>query len=419
MRTPRSLALPAAALLVVLVVVAAACGSSGSSAGSATTTSTVDKALLGATNQATGTPLKVGYIYAGQTQAGDDRPELALAQATVKYVNEHLGGVAGRPMELDVCADQTTPSGATDCANQMLADKVPVVLDPEPAQPASELKVLQPASVPFFTYESVDQTLLLSSDATTLGNPLAALAAPIKLAKQDSVDKVAMIYVDLPAAAQLKPLGESLYKSNGIGFTTTAVPLGTPDVTPQVQSAISSGAKEFLVIGDDSLCVNSLKALKTLGFSGKVVSNTNCLITSAAKALPGGFNGLYIATIQSPDPKDSEVALSNAVFATYAPGATTVGTTTTAGYGTVLAFARAMKGLTSDQATAAGITATLKAMAPMPMPLLEGGTFQCSRKVAPLTPAVCSNSAALVSLNAEGGVISAQAFDAGPYLKLG
>jgi branched-chain amino acid transport system substrate-binding protein len=403
--------------LVALLALLAGCSSSASSGSSSGTTANL--ALLGPKKVASGTPLKIGFMYAGQTQTTDDRAELTMAQATVKYVNEHLGGVAGRPLELVTCADQVTPAGATQCANQMLADKVPVVIQAEPGQPAAVVKVLSPTSVPYFTWEGADESLLLSADASLIGNPLVVLAAPMKVAQDDGVKKVAMIYVDVPAAAQLKAIGETLYKNNDLQLVTTAVPLGTPDVTPQVQAAMSAGAKEFLVIGDDSLCINSLKALKTLGFNGKVVSNTNCLKSSASKALPGGFDGVMLATIESQDPGNADVALYHAVAASYAPGTPTDGNLASAGYAIVMGFARAMTNLQSSEATPAGITAALKAMPPETMPLLTGQTFQCNRKVAPLTPGVCSNGAALVTLDANGAVKQTQTFDAGPYLKMG
>jgi branched-chain amino acid transport system substrate-binding protein len=298
----------------------------------------------------------------------------------------------------------------------MLAAKVPIVLQSEPANPGSTLKVLETAAVPYFTWEGVDANLLESPEGNALGNPLAILAAPIKLAKDDKVSKVAMIYTDVPAAGQLKGIAEPLYKHAGVGLVTSAVPLGTPDITPQTQAALSAGAKEFLVIGDNSLCANSLKALKTLGFTGKVISNMNCL---TGNAVPGGYDGLVQANISTPDPSNPDVALFHAVAATYAPGtpATDAGLAD-AGYATVVGFARAMKDLQPDAITSAGMTAALKGMAPATMPLLSGETFQCNRQAAPLTPAVCSNGAVLVYFNAQGGVVRSQTFDAGPYLKL-
>lgn len=409
--------------VVLGALVAAGCSSSSSSGGTATggaTATTVDQAVLGPMNKATGTPVKIGFIYPGSTPIGDNQDELAMAKATADYVNDHLGGIAGRPLELVTCGDNTTPAGATDCANQMLAAKVPVVLEPEPAQPVPIVNLLTPAKVPFMVWAGADTSVLTSADVSTVGNPLTLLAAPVKLAKDDGKKKIAMVYTDVPAAAELPLLAKPLYKKEGIGLLTTAVPLGAADVTPQIQAALSSGADEFLVIGDDTLCVNSLSALKTLGYQGKVVSNDNCLKSSAAKTLSGGFNGLVIAGTQATSNTNAEVALFHTVAATYAPQIQNPDSgTVPAHYASVLAFARAMKGLTADQLTSGGIADQLLTMSPQTMPLLAGATFQCDRKKSTLTPSVCSNGAVIETLDAEGDVTKSVTFDAGPYLSLG
>ena len=126
-----------------------------------------------------------------------------------------------------------------------------------------------------------------------------------------------------------------------------------------------------------------------------------------------------LATIQSPDSNESDVKLYHAVAATYTPSTATEGNTASAGFAIVLGFARAMTKLTSSEATPAGMTAALVAMSPEPMPLLADQTFQCNRKAAPITPGVCSNGGALVTLKSNGDVKSSESFNAGPYLNAG
>ena len=249
--------------VLVALTGAAACSSSGSSGKSSgpTTSTASERALLGPKNVATGAPLKIGYIYVGQTQAVDNRPELTIAQAAVKYINEHLGGVAGRPLELVPCTDNFTPANATDCANRMVAARVPVVLGSEPSEPAAVMKVLEPAKIPYFVYGGLDQSILLSPDAAIVSNPLTTIVAPIKLAKETGTKKVAIVYIDLPAAAQVKAIANPLYAKQGLSVIATAVPSGTPDMTPQIQAALSNGAGSFLILGDPGLCISEIKAM--------------------------------------------------------------------------------------------------------------------------------------------------------------
>jgi branched-chain amino acid transport system substrate-binding protein len=409
------------ALSGVLAIVGAACSSSGSTAKSSaetTPTTTANLALLGPGKAATGAPLKIGFIYAGQTEAIDDRPELATAQAAVKYVNEHLGGVAGRPLELLSCTDNLLPANAIDCANQMIAAKVPVVLQSQPTNPAPVMKLLAAAKIPYFSWEGVDQSILLSPYGWAIGNPLTVLGGPIKFAKDNDLKKVAMVYIDIPATASFRAIADPIYKKSGIALVATGIPPGTPDVAPQVQAALSKGAQEFVVVGDSTLCINTLKALKTLGFTGQTMINSQC-VGGLAQAVPGGIKGVVVATIASNDPRDPEVALYDAVVAKYAPGTQAHGVNAEPGYAVVIAFARGVKDLDTSDVTPARIMQALTSMSPQTLPLLSGQTFQCNRKLAALTPAVCSNGAALETLDASGNVTRIEKFDLAPYLSLG
>ena len=116
-----------AGLTVMMALTASACSSSSNASSNTTTTASASQsaALLGPVARAMGTPVKVGLITDGGTcssgcGAGDEAP---VAQATVAWLNQHMNGLAGHPMTLDVCVDNLDPGTASDCANQMIRDK--------------------------------------------------------------------------------------------------------------------------------------------------------------------------------------------------------------------------------------------------------------------------------------------------------
>jgi branched-chain amino acid transport system substrate-binding protein len=352
----------------------------------------------------------------GSSPEGSGQDEITMAQATAKYVNDYLGGLGGRPLELDVCTDHTTGAGAAACANQFIADKVPAVVTPEPAQPGPMMKILAPAKITVVVAATGDSALLSAPTTAVLDNPVAFLASPLKFAKQDNVTKIAMVYVDVAAAAALPVLAKPLYQKQGVELITAKVPLSAADVTPQIQAAISSGAQEFFLIGDNGLCVSALKAIKTLAFDGKVVSNTNCLATPAGKAV-GGFDKLIYSGGTATSDLDAEVRQYHQVAKTYAPQIKNPDDgTMPVHYETVLAFARAMRGVSASDITVDGVAAALLAMQPQPFPLLAGQTFQCDRKKSTLLTSSCANNAVLETLDSNGNVVKVEAFDATPYL---
>jgi branched-chain amino acid transport system substrate-binding protein len=396
---------------VALAVLAAACGTSKGTSANAPTT-TVDLSVLGSPKPASGTPLKIGYISDGGAPATDGPGEKAATGAAVKYVNEYLGGVNGRPLELVWCQTELTPAGATDCANQMVAAKVPIVLGATPGVADPIVKVLTAANIPYFVNTAVDQSLVLSSDSYVLANVLGFLAAPVKIAKDKNYKKVATVIIDVPAAvAPVKALQQPMYDKAGISVDYTAVPPGTPDMTPQIQAAASKNPDMFVVVGDPTFCTAALTALKTASFKGTIFINSQCMSPDLAKSVPGGLKDVLVGTTQAlAAGQDPESKLYTAVMSKYAPGVAPFQTIRPNAYAIVLGFQRAMTGATGE-VTSDSIRSTFGSMQPQPMPLLSGETFKCDRTLFKLTPAVCSTAMAVATLDADGNPVKMESVD--------
>jgi branched-chain amino acid transport system substrate-binding protein len=250
-------------------------------------------------------------------------------------------------------------------------------------------------------------------------NPVSFVALPIKIAQEQKFKKVAVILIDIPAAAgQVKAIADPVFAKAGLTASYTAVKPGTPDMTPQVQAALSGGNQEFLIVGDPAFCISALKSLKTLSFSGPIIINSQCLSPDVPKAVPGGVDNIIVGTSESLDPDDAEVKLYDTIMAKYAPGQAPHASATDTAYGAIMGFVRAMTGATGD-VTPASVVATFGSMAPQPMPLLHGSTFQCNRKASTLTPAVCTTGIAMVTLDAKGNAKKTEPIDATKYISLG
>lgn len=400
----------ACVLGVALALTAAGCSSSSSD--SSTPTTKVDSSLLGPKKAATGEPLTVGFISDGKSAAGDGTVEIPSAQAAVKYVNQHLGGVAGRPLALKICNTGLTPSGATDCVNQMIAAKVPAVLENTSGVAAPITKGLTAAGIPLLVYVTGDQDTLLSDGVNVLTNTLAGLAGPIKFAEDNNAKRAALVLIDVPAAAgPLKALAAPLYKKAGIEADFVPVAQGTADMTPQMQSELAKNPDQITVIGDPPFCTSALKALRTLGYKKTIIVVPQCITADTAKGVPGGLAGVTMFAVESTDPKDPEVALYDAAMGTYAPDVAPHFGTTSGGWAVVLGFARAMSNL-AGPVTPDSVKAAFLSSGPQPMPLLGNHTFECNRKQMALTPAVCSQGAVIARLDKDGNATSTKSFDA-------
>jgi branched-chain amino acid transport system substrate-binding protein len=158
--------------------------------------------------------------------------------------------------------------------------------------------------------------------------------------------------------------------------------------------------------------------MKTLGFSKTTIIISQCVTPTSAQGISGGYAGMKEATVTSSDPNDQDVKLFNAIMKTYSSG-TTISGVTPGAFSTVLAFARAMSGLTGD-VTPASVQTAFGSMSPQPLPLGGGATFQCDGKQISITPAICSTGVLVTTLNSAGTTTGGfQSLDVSSLLKLG
>jgi branched-chain amino acid transport system substrate-binding protein len=67
-------------------------------------------------------------------------------------------------------------------------------------------------------------------------------------------------------------------------------------MTPQIQAELAKKPGQFAVIGDSTFCTSALKAIKTVGFSGSIVINPECIGEKTGSSIPGGYSGVVVTT---------------------------------------------------------------------------------------------------------------------------
>ncbi len=406
--------------LAIALLAAGACGGSDSGSGSASGTSTtVDLSVLGPTKTATGTPIKVGLIVDGKSDALDSTSVLEAGKATAKYANEHLGGINGHPVQIESCETGQTPTGASTCAVQMLRAKVAAVIVPLSAQDGAVVSGLKGSGIPYLTYLTANPALVANPNAFVLPNPFAAIAAPAAIAKERGIKKVGLVVIDVPATTgPINALAKPIFAKAGVGFDMINVSPQVADLTPQIQQAMSNGDKMLVVGGTDQFAVSAIKAMKQLGFDGDIVLAGGSSAEKVAEALPGQLEGVTTVSPMTDDPADTDVQIYDAVMAKYAPDVDQIAVTPY-GFTALLGFVRALTGST-NAVDASSINAALGSM-PMPVDLPRGGgnTFQCGAKPIPFAPSICSADVLAGRLDAKGEGRDFKKVDVAPYLVRG
>jgi branched-chain amino acid transport system substrate-binding protein len=366
--------------------------------------------VLGEPNEATGEPVKVGFITEGGSEAIGSQSALAEtgAELAVEYANEYLGGIGGRPIELFVCGNQATPTGAQDCGNQMVEQGVVAVTLPFTGFGEAQAPIITGAGIPYLTGSGNSAAELTAPGAFALtGGYPGTLGAFAQHAEDEGFEKFAMVVIDVPSATQAaEQLGGMVFGNAGVEFEVITAAPGTPDLTPQLQTAVDGGADAIGVTGDVTFCTSFLQAFQTLGLDVPKDVIATCVDATVIDSLGDALAGSYLATNASG--QSADVELYAAMLATYAPDEDIdpdpiVSAGVSAGVSSVINLVRAMDGLTGD-VTKDTVLAQMRAAQDVPLWLADGQTFTCDGSAIAVMPNVCSAGFFIGTLTAEGEV---------------
>jgi branched-chain amino acid transport system substrate-binding protein len=358
MKPLRWLSVTAAA---VLALTAAGCSSaSSSSSGSSSTpasgssTTAASSSVFGTPKKATGSPYVFGMIN-DETGAVTFPEARQGAIAAVDYVNNYLGGINGHPIVIDECTGDGTPATAARCANQLVAA--------HPLAIMGAADVGAPASIPIYAHANlaylggipftpVPETAANSIQfwSVSVGDNA---AAAVYAGKTLGIKSVALIYFSNPQGESLLPQITPVFKAAGV-TTIKDIPLSptSPDPSPQAALVESSGA-QLAYVDVPNGCGNVLKALKTVGFTGKIIGIDPCGAPPVISAAAGGANGMYIASpfmLQSGSSQQAQ--LFQAAMKKWAAPGTLIDSISTAGFATVINIQQVLSTISGTPTTA-------------------------------------------------------------------
>jgi branched-chain amino acid transport system substrate-binding protein len=387
------------AILASLALVLVACGEEPSAGGGAMTVPVSgNEASLGTPTPASGAPVKVGVISNGAGQGFDSSIDEPVAKATAKWINEYRGGIGGRPIEITMCLDGNDPGKAVDCANEMIRSGVVAVAYSANGQFEASWRVLAKAGVPTFTLAIGSKDAGSDPNNTfLLNNALAGIIdGPIGLAKAKGTNKVTVVAVDLPAATDNYRVGRApaTFRDAGIVLDLIAIPIGTPDMTPQMAQLVKKNPDGVInMLGNDAFCIAAFNGLRAAGFKGTITANDACISENTRQAIPAEqLKGVRVVTQMPLNVKDDpSTRLYFSVLDKY--GDASVDRLAQQGIFMFIGLAgldAATAGLTGE-VNPASIIAAARAMPFTELPGSGGRHFRCNKKADKDLAAVCSN----------------------------
>jgi branched-chain amino acid transport system substrate-binding protein len=350
----------------VLALTAAGCSSSGSSGSSSSstpasgsTTTAASSSVFGTPKKATGSPYTFGMIN-DETGAVTFPEARQGAIAAVDYINNYLNGINGHPIVIDACTGDGTPATAARCANQLVAAHPLAILGAADVGAPASIPIYQHADLAYLggiPFTPVPETAPNSVQfwSVSVGDNA---AAAVYAGKTLGLKSVAIIYFSNPQGESLLPQITPVFKAAGV-TTIKDIPLSptSPDPSPQAALVESSGA-QLAYVDVPNGCGNVLKALKTVGFTGKIMGIDPCGAPPVIAAAAGGANGMYIASpfmLQSGSSQQAQ--LFQAAMKKWAAPGTLIDSISTAGFATVMNVQQVLSTISGTPTTASILAA--------------------------------------------------------------
>lgn len=291
-----------AALILSLSLLGAACGDDDDGGSSASTTA--GGGDTGATTTAggsgggdsgraaSGEPIRLGFVNQEGDPAGDYSDFHAGVDVAIAYINEELGGIDGRPLELEFCETRTA-SGGDVCANEMVQAGVPMVIGGYNTHTGPMLPILQSAGVPL-----VSAAALSSGDFPSDDNHWAIMISTItgyvatgQYINSLDPERVSIIHIDAPPPLQASQILAGVVEPSGATVELFALPADAPDVTPVVSAAGADDPDVIMLAMAPPACGKVMAAVAQLGLGAQVITPPGCINLESLQSAGSGAAG--------------------------------------------------------------------------------------------------------------------------------
>ncbi|HWI72593.1 MAG TPA: ABC transporter substrate-binding protein [Baekduia sp.] len=376
---------------------ATGCGSSDSddtstAAASKTTTAATTTAaaadVLGTPKKASGTPIVLGLLNleSGPVTFPEYRQ---AAEAAVKYINDYKGGIGGHPVQLASCATDGQPATSGRCANQ-IADKKPTAIlggadtgapGAFPVYKRDDLAYM--GGIPFTPVES-NAANAVQFYSVSVGDNAATVQYAVKTL---GVKKASVIYTS-DSQGKATGLGVIVPAFKAAGVDAKAIPVApsAADLSSVAAAAIAS-SPDAVYVNSPNACPALLKALKAVGYSGKILGIDPCTSPQALKAAGDAAEGLYFAQpFESLDSGSDDANLTLAAIKKYGAADIALDSIAQAGFSSVMNVQAMLDGV--SDLTSKNILAAFKDGQPHPNFLAH--EYTCDGKQLAGNTAICN-----------------------------
>jgi branched-chain amino acid transport system substrate-binding protein len=370
-RTTRKLAAGTVVAGAALTLLLTACSSSKNSSDQSSTSggapTGASSTSAGGSGKATGTPLKIGF--ANENTGATAFPSITTtAEAAVKYINQDLGGIHGRPIELDICDLKADAATAQSCGQRYANNSaMPVVIQTFAFNAGALQAALQSAGKSVlggYAGGPADKTAPNAYFMDIGGDKFYRKVAEGFMAKGGIKRVVNFHNPNETSIAGAKAL-KAVFTAGGATYKDVTVTPGAADLTPQVASADIKSA-DIVFSGAVGGCSALTNAFKSLSVTPKImVSFTSCPgSVDIIKKNASTYKGWYLVNpskIASPDSDDPDIKLMFEKMKAQGVDTDKLGAFAEVGWGQVMTLRKILNDLPENKLDAANFTAAIKA----------------------------------------------------------
>ncbi len=359
----------------------------------------------GAAAAPTGDPIVIGMINQENSPIGSFPEMRAAVQAAVAFINAELGGVNGRPLQLNACVTSFSVEQSQACAQEHVQAGAVAVMSGIDITASGSIPILEQNGIPLVGGVPATLAEMRSSSAFFFsGGTAGAYVAFAADAKAKGATKLAFAYGEFESfEVPAKEYGVKVADSLGLDTQLIPFPLTTSDFLPILSAAVESGADAITVGAADSACVPIVTTLNDLGYTGLLYLTGACAAAQILEQIPDDLQAAITFNSEGPSEATTDGSLYQAVIDRYA-------TEPAGGAGTV-SFRSAMNlwlAMTAidGEISAESIIAALRGS--VDQVSFWGHPYTCDGLQMPGLPALCAPQQALFHIPTDsGGLVAA------------
>lgn len=341
---------------------------------------------------ADGEPITLGMINQ-ENSPGGSYPELSRAvTAAMAFVNEQLGGIDGRPLELEVCNTGFSAEGSTACGQRFVDDGVPAVLGGIDVF-GTAIEVLADNDLPYVGGIPVSEQSVQSPNSFQWsgGTWGATVAFAEHAANELGAERVAIVYGEFGSIAQSAEYGRTVLERYGVETQMVPFPVLSADISSAIQAAASTEPDAIFLLAADTGCKAGFDAVRTLDVPAQRYFVGACaapgIIDSVGTEASNGTIFNVEGPVSSNDSTEPDVRFYSAVVERYGDGLDPIGAGTVT-FRSFMNLFGILHELGADALNADAISEALAAQ--VDTPSFMGHPYTCDRQQFDGLPAMCS-----------------------------